>query len=510
MPEALSMTETWSSEWLIAVAAIFGFAVGCLLVWAGGIAQRRHWAKTQADYESRIRDRQDRHEAAIRELAIAETKAAKVAAMEQDLHQARENLARLRAEQAASQAAMREREAALEKKINELTKLRGEMARDFETLAINVLKSSQSSFLALANETMQKHRSGAEMELQRRTEAIQGLIKPVEETLKRYESNLQALERTRQEAYGSLSAELKNVVATQSAVRAETNRLVNALRAAPKTRGRWGEHQLQNIMELSGMTEHVDFITQVSMQGEDGRLVPDAIIRLPGGRAVVVDAKTSMSAYLEALDAHEDAEKERLLSQHADQIRTHMKQLGSKKYWDALDVAPDFVAMFIPGDNFFAAAIERDPSLFEDAVANRVLLVTPTTMIALTKAIAYGWRQERMAENARQVADLGRELYRRLAKMGSHVLRTGKSLDVAVKSYNQLVGSLESSVMPQARRFNDLEIAASHESLPVLDPVEADVREPVKGRDLEMPGDQPAAKVVGKVTVNPQRSASTS
>ncbi|RME63516.1 MAG: DNA recombination protein RmuC, partial [Alphaproteobacteria bacterium] len=245
---------------------------------------------------------------------------------------------------------------------------------------------------------------------------------------------------------------------------------------------------------------------QMSMQGEDGRLVPDAIIRLPGGRAVVVDAKTSMAAYLDALDAHEDAQKERLLAQHAEQIRTHMKQLGSKKYWDALDVAPDFVAMFIPGDNFFAAAMERDPGLFEDAIANRVLLVTPTTMIALAKAIAYGWRQERMADNARQVAELGRELYRRLSKMGSHVARTGKSLDVAVKSFNQLIGSLEASVMPQARRFNDLEIAAAHESLPALEPVETEVREPTPGRDLELSGDRPAAKVVGKVTVTPKRN----
>lgn len=506
MTETLTVAQTWSPLWLIAISAAFGFGVGCLLMWAGGIAQRRQWARQQADYETKIRERQDRHEAAIRELAVAETKAGKAALMEQEVREAREALAKIRTEQAASQAAMREREAGMEKKINELTKIRGEMARDFETLAINVLKSSQSSFLALANETMQKHRSGAESELQRRTEAIQNLVKPVEETLKRYETNLQALERARQEAYGSLSNELKNVVATQSAVRVETSRLVNALRAAPKTRGRWGEHQLQNIMELSGMTEHVDFTTQVAMNGEDGRLMPDAIIRLPGGRAVVVDAKTSMSAYLDALDAHDEAEKERLLVQHADQIRTHMKQLGSKKYWDALDVAPDFVAMFIPGDNFFAAAIERDPGLFEDAIANRVLLVTPTTMIALTKAIAYGWRQERMADNARQIADLGRELYRRLAKMGGHVLRTGKSLDVAVKSFNQLVGSLESSVMPQARRFNDLEIAATHESLPVLDPVESDVRDPVKGRDLDLSQDQPAAKVVGKVTVNPVRN----
>ncbi|RME69170.1 MAG: DNA recombination protein RmuC, partial [Alphaproteobacteria bacterium] len=256
----MTMSGGWSPEWLIAVSAAFGFGVGCLLVWAGGLAQRRHWAKRQADDEAKLADRQNRLEEAIRALAAAETRAAKNTAMEQELQQAREALAKLRAEQAASQAAMREREAGLEKKIGELTKLRGEMARDFETLAINVLKSSQSSFLALANETLQKHRSSAEADLQRRSEAIQNLVKPVEETLKRYESNLQALERARQEAYGALSNELKNVVATQSAVRAETSRLVNALRAAPKTRGRWGEQQLQNIMELSGMTEHVDFI----------------------------------------------------------------------------------------------------------------------------------------------------------------------------------------------------------------------------------------------------------
>jgi DNA recombination protein RmuC len=241
---------------------------------------------------------------------------------------------------------------------------------------------------------------------------------------------------------------------------------------------------LQNVIELAGMSPHVDFTAQQTIEGEDGKLRPDCVIRVPGDRRIVVDAKTPLTAYLDAVEALEDEAREAHLKRHAQQLRTHMKQLADKKYWEALlPLTPDYVVMFIPGENFYAAAVERDPQLFEDAIAARVLIVTPTTLIALAKAIAAGWRQEKMAEHARQVAELGRDLYRRLATMGGHIVQVGGGLSRAVEHYNKFVGSLEASVMPQARRFNEFAVEGTHEALPELRPIEVDARQLV-GRDV--------------------------
>ncbi|MFZ5608313.1 MAG: DNA recombination protein RmuC [Pseudomonadota bacterium] len=421
-----------------------------------------------------------------RALARAETRLHDMEELDAEVRTLREAKAALEARLAAEAATLSERQAAFDRQLAEITALKKEMAREFEAMALAALKANQTHFLTLANETFAKHKHAADADLAKRQEAIQGLLRPMEESLKRYEKNLSEIEKARAQTYGALSQELKQVAAAQMQVKEEAGRLVNALRAAPKTRGRWGEHQLANIMELSGMSAHVDFVTQVAMAGEEGRLVPDAVIRLPGGRAIVVDAKTSMAAYLDAVEAPDDKAREQHLVRHARQIREHMKQLGSKRYWDALDIAPDFVAMFIPGENFFAAAIERDPELFEDGAANRVLMVTPTTMIALAKAIAYGWRQERMADNARKVAELGRDLYRRLAAMGEHVGAMGRGLDAAVRKYNEMVGSLERSVLPQARKFQELDVEGTSDALTALEPIESEAREP-GGRDLKVP-----------------------
>jgi len=358
-----------------------------------------------------------------------------------------------------------------------LTALRGEIEQNLKALAADALHGSQNSFLALANEAFARHKEGAEISLGQRQKAIEGLLAPIHQTLEEYRKGIAEIEKSRVAAYSGLATEVQGLVRMQADASAQTRKLVNALQAAPKTRGRWGEQQLHNVMELSGMTAYVDYLPEKTVDLDEARLRPDVIIRLPGDRRIVVDAKTSMAAYLDAVEETEEEAREAHLQRHARQLRTHMKQLGAKAYWSALPFTPDFVVMFIPGENFFAAAIERDPELFEEAIGERVLIVTPTTLIALAKAIAFGWRQEKLAEDAQQIARLGRELYRRLAAMGGHVADLGRGLEGAVKHYNSFVGSLESRVMPQARRFNEIEVDGTQDPLPELRPIETEARQ---------------------------------
>lgn len=400
-----------------------------------------------------------------------------------ELHQAEVALAEAKATLAAE-------EKAHQREIEALAKLREEIENKLQALTAEALQKNQETFLGLANEVFAKHREGAATHLEARQKEIAALLAPINSNLEEYKKGLAEIEKARASAYGGLSEEMKALVQMQADASAQTRKLVNALQAAPKTRGRWGEHQLHNVMELSGMAPYVDFLAEQTFAGDDGRLRPDVIIRLPGERQIVVDAKTSMAAYLDAVEASDDETREAQLVLHARQLRTHMKLLSGKQYWDALPCTPDFVAMFIPGENFYAAAIERDPALFEDAIENRVLIVTPTTLVALAKAIAIGWRQEKIAENARRIGELGRELYRRLATMGGHVAGVGAGLDSAVKRYNELVGSLESRVLTQARRFTELELDGAQEPLAEPKQIETQVRplrapEPV-ARDAEI------------------------
>lgn len=400
-----------------------------------------------------------------------------------ELHQAQVGLAEAKATLAAE-------EKAHQRELEALAKLRDEIESKLQALTAEALQKNQETFLGLANEVFAKHREGAATHLEARQKEIAALLAPINTNLEEYKKGLAEIENARRQAYGGLSEEMKALAQMQADASAQTRKLVNALQAAPKTRGRWGEHQLHNVMELAGMSAYVDFLPEQTFAGEDGRLRPDVIIRLPGERRIVVDAKTSMAAYLDAVEAVDDETREAQLALHARQLRTHMKLLSGKQYWDALPCTPDFVAMFIPGENFYAAAIERDPALFQDAIENKVLIVTPTTLIALAKAIAIGWRQEKIAENARRIGELGRELYRRLATMGGHVAGVGAGLDSAVKRYNELVGSFESRVLTQARRFTELELDGAQEPLAETKQVETQIRplraaEPVT-RDAEI------------------------
>ncbi len=404
-----------------------------------------------------------------------ETEARRTAALQVEVQQARAHLATAIADKAALEAQLQALGDAHAEKIALLTQVRGEIEKDLRTIAVEALRANQGSFVELANAVFEKHKLHATADLEARHKAVETLVRPLHETLQSYKQHVEELERARAHAYGSLTAEIRGVVAAQNAARDETARLVNALRAAPKTRGRWGEQTLRNVLELSGLSAYCDFAIEPSFARDDGLVRPDVIIRLPGNRSIIVDAKTSLSAFLDAVDATEASERERLLDHHAAQLRAHAKGLAGKSY-QGLMLTPDFVVMFVPGDNFYAAAVERDPDLFEDAAAQGVVIVTPATLIALAKAVAFGWRQEKVAENAQAVHALGRELYRRMAKMTDYVTRCGDALDRSVQHYNQLVGSLEHSVMPQARRFNELEVEGTGTELPLLRPIEAQAR----------------------------------
>lgn len=383
-------------------------------------------------------------------------------------------------------ARAQEQENAYQEKTASLLKIKEEIEQQFHAITDKVLINNQGKFIELANEVFTNHQKNAVNDLEHRKQAIEAMLKPALDLLGEYRKGIEEMEKERQKAYGSLSSELQNVVNTQKEVKAETAKLANALRSAPKTRGRWGEETLKNVMEMAGMSSYCDFVTEASFARDDQKLRPDVIIKLPGERYVVVDAKTSLSAYMDAMEAHSEEETEAFLKQHASQIRNHMKQLASKNYWDGLTITPDFVAMFIPGENFFAAALEKDPRLLEDAINARVLIVTPTTLIALTKAIAFGWHQEKRAENSLKIAALGQELYKRLSIMGNHIADLGNNLDKVVKKYNTFVGSLETSVLPQARKFTELGIEGAAKEIDEIALIETDVREPRTDRDLKI------------------------
>jgi DNA recombination protein RmuC len=416
---------------------------------------------------------EDKLLAAERSSAQAE----RVPAMEHELALLRGRVEALASAKTKLEEALRRTEEAHAEKVALLSALREDVEARMKALADAALRESQTSLIEVAKQLLDSHKQVAEADLAARQGAIDGLVKPVAETLEKYQQRLAALEQDSARQMGALSAELRNVVTGQESVRSEAARLVNALRAAPKTRGRWGEQQLRNAMELAGMSEHVDFDLEHSVASEAGRLRPDAVIRLPGGRHIVIDAKTSLSAYLEALDLVDEAAREAKFAEHARQIKQHATLLAQKDYWSQFEAAPDFVAMFVPGENFYSAALERDPDLFDYAISRRVLIVTPTTLVALAKAVAYGWSQIRATENAREIALLGGELHARLATMVEPIAALGRSLDAATSHYNRFIGSLESRVYPAVRQLRELAPGESPKELPDLKQVETAVRE---------------------------------
>ncbi len=334
-----------------------------------------------------------------------------------------------------------------------------DMERTFAALSSEALQQNSQTFLDLAHETLQRFHVQAKGELEVRERAVEGLVAPLRESLHRTEQQIAKLEQTRREAQGMLSAQLKMMVETQRALHGETRNLVQALRR-PEVRGQWGELTLRRLVELAGMVEHCDFLEQPQTSTAEGRLRPDMIVHLPAGRQVVVDVKTPLDAYLSAVDAADEATRTRHLQRHAANVKQRIRELSAKAYWSQFARTLDFVVLFIPGDQFLAAALDVDRSLLEGALAQRVILATPTSLVALLRAVAFGWRQESFAANAEQIRATAEELHTRLATLSEHLSRLGRSIDGSVAQFNRLVGSFESKVLPEARRFESLGVAA--------------------------------------------------
>ncbi len=368
----------------------------------------------------------------------------------------------------------------ISEKDNTLRMIEQKFSDTFKALSAEALQSSNRSFIDLAQNVLGKYIDAANHSMEKKEMALAEMIQPIRESLSKFDHKIHDLEKARIGAYEGLSQQVRSLLETQKQLRGETANLVKALRT-PGVRGRWGEIQLRRVVEMAGMLNHCDFYEQQTSNSELGLRRPDVIVRLPGGKNVVVDAKVPLHAYLEALDTTDEELRLVKMRDHAAQVKRHIQQLSQKAYWDQFQPAPEFVVLFLPGETFFSAALEYDPSLIEAGVAQRVILATPTTLIALLKAVAFGWRQESLEKNAKEISDLGRDMYRRIASMGGHLADMGRSLGTAVNCYNKAAASMESRVLVTARKFRDLEAGDEDKDIEVLGGIET------IPRDLQAP-----------------------
>jgi DNA recombination protein RmuC len=344
-------------------------------------------------------------------------------------------------------------------KIESLEKARNQLSETFTVLSSQALKNNNEEFLKLAQENLKQYQAQAVNELDKKEKSIETLLTPIKETLSKTEEQIRNIEKDRKESYGALHKHLETMAHTQATLQDETRKLVTALRR-PEVRGQWGEMTLKRLAELAGMVEHCDFYEQEHVRTDEGALRPDMIVRMPDGREIVVDVKTPLDAYISAIEAVDDDERQLHLKRHTQNVKQRIAELADKAYWKQFKNAPDFVILFIPGDQFLTAALDQEPGILENALSRQIILATPTSFVALLRAVGYGWRQEQLAENAEHIKTVGQELYGRLQTFTEHLQKLGRSLDSGLKHYNSAVGSFDSRVLPSARKFNEMGISS--------------------------------------------------
>lgn len=401
----------------------------------------------------------------------------------------------LNAAKACAEATLESERNNTKEKLELLNAASEQMKSQFKALASDALKSNNANFLQLAKGELEKQQSEAESNLEKRTTAVETLVKPITESLKNVDEHVRALETSRAEAYGNLTSQVASLLKSQEALQTETGNLVKAMRE-PQARGRWGELQLRRCLELAGMLEHCDFLEQVSVTVDERTRRPDVVVKLPGEKNIVIDSKVPLTAYLAALDTSDEAARRALLADHGRQVRQHIENLSLKSYWTQFESTPEFVVLFLPGEVFFRAAMDVDAELIEYGVKRKVIVASPTTLIALLRAVAYGWNQKNLAESAREISAAGKTLYQRLSAMAWNFEDIGKRLGGAVDSYNKAVGSMERSVFPIARKLPDLDRSLSAADLPDLHQVEKTPRQ-LESPDWQLQPDPESLFLVG-------------
>jgi len=451
---------------------IAGVCIGGIVVWLIASYHLKEFysnqvTNVQMEYSSKLSESEGRSrssEAVNNELRQqVQQKDSEITGLRRDL----QNEGQLKIEALTS---LKESQKSFEEQKALIDVMKKEMTDTFNALSKAALESSNKSFLTLASERLGKIVEETKGKLGEHQASMDGLIKPLDEALKKYEEQIHAIEVKRKQDYTSLDEQIKMLASTHQQLQRETNSLVTALRK-PQVSGSWGQLSLKRAAELAGMAAYCDFFEQISVSTETGRQRPDMIVRLPNGREIVVDAKAPVDAYMNAISKSSEEERQKALTNYVNQVRTHMNTLGSKSYWDQFPKSPEMVVMYLPGESFFSAALEHDHKLIEDSSMKKVILATPTTFIALLKAVAYGWQQEQITKNAYQISILGKELYERISTLAKHFESVGSNLEKAIGAYNKAVGSIEARVMPSVRKFRELGVATAEE-IPVIEQID--------------------------------------
>ena len=447
------------------ILALVALVAGAALGWFIGSRPVADWRARFAARDAEARGLDEKFKAAIRDLAGVSERAGRVEELAGELAETRSERETLRAELATLKA----NAVHFEEQKRLLLEAQAALKKEFEAAGAKVLEGAQEAFLKRAQERFAVSEERSE-------EKIKALLEPVGKKLESYEKQVSELESKRVDAFGQLTGQIEAMRAGQEKVREEAQRLGNSLRNAPKARGRWGEQQLRNVLEQCGLAEHTDFVTEHSVDTDEGRLRPDAILRIPGNKLLVIDAKVSLNAYQEAFEADTDAAREHHLTQHAASMRNHIQALGAKSYQSQFEEAPDYVLMFVPGEHFIAAALEHDPNMWNFAFERRVLLASPTNLVAIARTVAQVWRQDGLAKEAREIGRMGGELYDRLAVAAEHMKRVGSGLSSAVDNYNKFVGSFERNVLSAGRRLREKHIEIGKREIEEVPEIEASPR----------------------------------